>query len=326
MEVLGCRMYYNTLLEGIGIPLVGECTIRGVARDRGEAYKVAGEALKVLNSITGIKAEISYAGNELIGRRYTVYRHSLLVNGSVEGEIRVVADRDGTLFNVSAVATGTAAKTLGLEVGPGWSVSTGFNMEPVFMPESGDGGWPSGQKSIPRFVIYAAEGIPWLDVESWRLEVKGRLGSITLSYSDLLEESNSLGGMDFHCVTGWSVKGRSWSGVPLRRLLSRVDNLEPGWVVFESVNGYSTIVPIGYAVAEDAFIITGMDGRPLSRENGFPARFFNPRLFGWKSAKWLGRITVTSSYIDGLWEALAYHERGLVASDERFKVRNPDLA
>jgi DMSO/TMAO reductase YedYZ molybdopterin-dependent catalytic subunit len=30
--------------------------------------------------------------------------------------------------------------------------------------------------------------------------------------------------------------------------------------------------------------------------------------------------------VDGYWEALAYHERGLVEAEERFKIRNPRIA
>jgi DMSO/TMAO reductase YedYZ molybdopterin-dependent catalytic subunit len=35
---------------------------------------------------------------------------------------------------------------------------------------------------------------------------------------------------------------------------------------------------------------------------------------------------VLADYVDGYWEALSYHERGLVASEERFKVRNTLIA
>jgi DMSO/TMAO reductase YedYZ molybdopterin-dependent catalytic subunit len=45
-----------------------------------------------------------------------------------------------------------------------------------------------------------------------------------------------------------------------------------------------------------------------------------PSLYGWKSAKWVSRLEFRSTYKDGYWEALGYHERGAPALEERFKT------
>lgn len=326
MKVHGCRGYYNTLLEGVGLPLVGECTVSGRLEERRDLGVAARSAWLLFSTASGLEGSIAYSGSEVIGRRYTVNRYTVSARGIPMGELRIVNDSDGTLLNISVALSRDIAKLSRVDVAPGWSFEEGYNVGTIYLDPGEPGTWPEGQKAIPRFVIYAVEGIPNVDPDSWRLEVRGREGSQTLNLEELYRLSRDLGERVFHCVTGWSVRGRQWRGFPLRTLLDRVDALDGGWVVFESVNGYSTIVPLEYAVSDNAFIITGMDGGPLSVDNGYPARFFNPRLYGWKSAKWLSRVRVVNEYIDGVWEALAYHERGLVEASERFKVRNPDLA
>ena len=70
---------------------------------------------------------------------------------------------------------------------------------------------------------------------------------------------------------------------------------------------------------EDSIVALKMNGKPLSPEQGFPARPFMPHLYGWKSAKWLTKIEFIPDYRDGYWEAYGYHERGDVYEEERFK-------
>ena len=62
-----------------------------------------------------------------------------------------------------------------------------------------------------------------------------------------------------------------------------------------------------------------LNGKPLSEEQGFPARPFMPHLYGWKSAKWLTEMEFLRDYADGYWERYGYHERANVWEQERFK-------
>ncbi|MEB3773377.1 MAG: hypothetical protein GSR86_00420, partial [Desulfurococcales archaeon] len=98
--VHGCRVYYNELLEPLGIPLVGECTVSGSVTDRGE--HVAREAWSLLRELVGVAGEARYTGSEVIGKRFTVNRYTLTINGGSEGELRVVT-RGDLLLNVSMV-------------------------------------------------------------------------------------------------------------------------------------------------------------------------------------------------------------------------------
>ena len=131
-------------------------------------------------------------------------------------------------------------------------------------------------------------------------------------------------GEEFHCVTGWSVKLAGLRGVKLKDVINMF-SMNTKWIGFKSVKGYSTIIPFEEALEKQAFIITHLWERPLSKEHGFPVRLFLPKLYGWKSLKQLSTIYLLDKYEDGYWETLGYHERGLVEVEERFKVRNPSF-
>ncbi len=51
---------------------------------------------------------------------------------------------------------------------------------------------------------------------------------------------------------------------------------------------------------------------------GGPARLVIPRLYAWKSAKWLKAITLVADDQPGYWEELGYHNNGDPWREERF--------
>lgn len=141
------------------------------------------------------------------------------------------------------------------------------------------------------------------------------------TYKQLLEMADTEYTKPFHCVTKWSINDVRWTGVSLRKLLQEsVVKKEARWVMFVCADGYTTPVPLEDAMSEDAVIALKMNGKPLSVDQGFPARPFIPHLYGWKSAKWLTEVELMPVYIDGYWELRGYHERGNVWSEERFKT------
>jgi DMSO/TMAO reductase YedYZ molybdopterin-dependent catalytic subunit len=122
------------------------------------------------------------------------------------------------------------------------------------------------------------------------------------------------------CVTTWSIKDVVWEGVAFREL-AKLTGVKPEvkWVMFHCEDGYTAPVPLEDAMVEDSVIAFKMNGKPISVQQGFPARPFIPHLYGWKSAKWLTGIEFMAEYRDGYWEAYSYHERGNVWDEERFK-------
>jgi DMSO/TMAO reductase YedYZ molybdopterin-dependent catalytic subunit len=184
-----------------------------------------------------------------------------------------------------------------------------------------DGTLPPGQIWGKRFVIYAALGIPKVDPRSWRLGVDGLVENhLEYTYDQLVAMPQTSYARSFYCVTKWSIKDVRWEGLPLRSLVAPAKvKPEARWIMFHCVDGYTAPVPAEDALKEDALLAFKINGRPLSAEQGFPARPFLPSLYGWKSAKWVNRIELLPEYRDGYWEQYGYHERGDVWSEERFK-------
>ncbi len=126
---------------------------------------------------------------------------------------------------------------------------------------------------------------------------------------------------DFHCVTRWSRLDNHWEGVSTRELVSRAGGLAPA-AKFVLVRGYdsgwTTNLPLDEFLAEDALVAISHDGEPLSAEHGGPARLIVPRLYAWKSAKWVTSIEFLDRDRAGFWERNGYHMHGDPWKEERY--------
>ncbi|MEM3214903.1 MAG: molybdopterin-dependent oxidoreductase [Conexivisphaerales archaeon] len=179
-------------------------------------------------------------------------------------------------------------------------------------------GLPPGQHYLKKFIYYSALPPPKVDIQSYRLTIKGKVDEeLSYTYYQLMNMIDIVTTADFHCVEQWSIKDVVWEGVSIIKLL-KGSKAHGNYVLFESLDGYTSIVKI--EDAEKGFIALKMQGRPLSYEEGFPARPFFPHLYAWKSAKWLTAMNVMNEYVDGYWEERGYHERGNVWQEERFKT------
>jgi DMSO/TMAO reductase YedYZ molybdopterin-dependent catalytic subunit len=180
---------------------------------------------------------------------------------------------------------------------------------------------PPGQKYIKSFIYYAALGVPQVDLNRYRLTISGNVKkNLSFTYQELTSWKQVTVAKDFHCVTSWSIKGTVWEGVPMSELFNLAGALtDTRWVMFKSLDGYTTPVPFEDASSPQAIVALKLNGKPLEIEMGFPARPFIPHLYGWKSAKWLTEIELLKEYVDGYWEERGYNERGNVWEEERFK-------
>jgi|ECHnycMinimDraft_1075156.scaffolds.fasta_scaffold00205_10 DMSO/TMAO reductase YedYZ molybdopterin-dependent catalytic subunit len=180
---------------------------------------------------------------------------------------------------------------------------------------------PPHQRYLKKFIIYAALGIHEVDLKNYKLIIDGLVeNKLELSYEDLEKMEHITYVKDFHCVTGWSIEDVKWEGIPLRVLAEKARvKRESKWIMFSCLDGYTAPIPIEDGLSEDSILVMKINDKPLTKEQGFPLRPFIPNLYGWKSAKWLNRITFLKDYEDGYWESYGYHERGNVWDEERFK-------
>ena len=73
---------------------------------------------------------------------------------------------------------------------------------------------------------------------------------------------------------------------------------------------YTTNLPLEALLDDDVVLATHHDGHPLPAEHGGPLRLVVPRLYFWKSAKWVTGFELMEEDRPGFWEGDGYHMRG----------------
>ena len=129
------------------------------------------------------------------------------------------------------------------------------------------------------------------------------------------------GSSEWHCVTGWSARGLAFRGVSLDVVLDAAFGKgfkrDFACLFQTSADGYT--VSVDARDLSGAFLaVEDGDGKMLSRDHGGPRLCF-PTLYGWKSAKYLNRVTLFEEHEDGFWEKLGCSRRGRWAHEERWQ-------
>ena len=68
----------------------------------------------------------------------------------------------------------------------------------------------------------------------------------------------------------------------------------------------------------DVLLAYRHDDAPLPAEHGGPVRLVVPKLYGWKSAKWIKGLEFLSENSPGFWEKRGYHMDGDPWKEQRF--------
>jgi DMSO/TMAO reductase YedYZ molybdopterin-dependent catalytic subunit len=160
--------------------------------------------------------------------------------------------------------------------------------------------------------IYTVSGsMPVFDPKEYRLEVGGLVRRPrSFSYEELLALPQAHQVSTFRCVTGWTVRDVRWSGVRFSHLLSLVEPLSAAKALrFDSMEvPYNDSLTIEQLGLHDVMLALRMDGQPLSRPHGAPARVVIPEMYGYKGVKWLSKIELVARQPTGYWEGLGYDQ------------------
>ena len=89
-------------------------------------------------------------------------------------------------------------------------------------------------------------------------------------------------------------------------------------VIFHSYDTYTTNVPLADFAADDVMLAWSWNGEAISREHGGPLRVVIPKLYFWKSAKWIKRIEFSVHDKPGFWEVRGYHNYGDPWLEQRY--------
>lgn len=192
-----------------------------------------------------------------------------------------------------------------------------------------DGATPLLTPTTSFFRIDVADAVPVVDASTWRMSVKGRVARpFDLSYDELLALPQVAAPITLACVSnrvgGGLIGTAVWQGVELRTLLERAGVDPTGTqIVGRSVDGFTAGFPTSLALdGRPALVAVGMNGEPLPRDHGFPARLVVAGLFGYVSAtKWLSSIELTGwKDFDGYWITRGWAKEGPVLSSSRIDV------
>jgi len=321
-EVLSMiKVCYETSSYGLklkGVSRVIDCPVDGFEVHLvPDAKKLVEKAIRAVFELS--PREVTFDSSESIGYTHTLHRFKVPVLwGKYVGARVVVAGRKAirVLFTVPE-GVDLELKYRAKQYSPEADLAKVSDVE-----SSNSTRLPRGQVYVEVPIVYAILGVPEINLSKWLLRVDGFVErQVDLGLTDLYEIGVESIKADFHCVTGWSARDLEFTGVSTRRVVELVKPLNHvKWVYVESMDGYSTIIPYEEFTKKGAIIALEMNNRPLDTLHGYPTRLVVPHLYGWKSAKWVKKITFTDVYVDGYWESLGYHPRGRVDLEERFKT------
>ena len=141
----------------------------------------------------------------------------------------------------------------------------------------------------------------------------------TLNYEDFTGLPQVEVFSDIHCVTTWSRYDNLWEGVSTGVIKDLVKIKEKAKdVMVRGAGCFTTNLPLEDFFQEDALFALKHNGKLLTSEHGGPVRLVVPRLYFWKSAKWVTGIKFQAENEPGFWERAGYHIHGDPWQEERY--------
>ncbi len=179
---------------------------------------------------------------------------------------------------------------------------------------------PPGQTLVKDWPVLDLGVQPDVTPDKWRLRLEGLVQAplaLTLPDFMALPQTNLVN--DIHCVTAWSRYDNHWQGVSAAHLLELARPTQAArFVSFTSYDGYTTNVSLADFAEQEVLLAHSWEGQPLTRQHGGPVRVVLPKLYFWKSPKWVTRIELLGADRPGFWEVRGYHNNGDPWAEERY--------
>jgi DMSO/TMAO reductase YedYZ molybdopterin-dependent catalytic subunit len=165
---------------------------------------------------------------------------------------------------------------------------------------------------------------PAFDRAAWTFHIFGLVEKPwECSYDQFIALPRVIVHADMHCVTRWSTLDNRWEGVATREVLAQVKPKPAAkFVMVHCEHGFTTNLPLDDFLGDDCLFACKHNGRDLDADHGYPLRLVVPRLYAWKSAKWVRGIELLADDRPGFWEDWShggYHMRGDPWHEERFR-------
>ncbi|MFZ0888533.1 MAG: sulfite oxidase-like oxidoreductase [Candidatus Binataceae bacterium] len=182
---------------------------------------------------------------------------------------------------------------------------------------------PPGQSLTGKFPVLSYGPTPRFNPEKWDFRIFGEVEEpLRFTYDQFRALAQSRQVSDFHCVTSWSRLDNVWEGVKARDLMKLV-RVKPSarFVIVHCDGGYATNLPRAEFMDDDVMLAHRHDGRDLAPDHGFPLRLVVPKLYGWKSAKWVRALEFSAEERRGFWEVRGYHNHADPWTEERYSFQ-----
>lgn len=195
---------------------------------------------------------------------------------------------------------------------------TGSGLTPIVVPNS-------------EFYRIDTSFIPvTVDRDTWSLRVHGLVDrEVRLTYEELVALPIIEQYVTIACVSnevgGGLIGNAKWTGVALRDVLGMA-GVQPAadQLVGRSIDGFTAGMPVEWVMdpARVPMIAVGMNGEPLPRDHGYPARLIIPGLYGYVSAtKWLSELELTTfDRFQAFWIPRGWAAKAPVLTQSRIDV------
>jgi DMSO/TMAO reductase YedYZ molybdopterin-dependent catalytic subunit len=179
---------------------------------------------------------------------------------------------------------------------------------------------PPGQRVTQKWPTLHYGSTPRIDETRWNLRIFGLVeAERTISFQEFLTLPRIKVFSDIHCVTTWSKLDNLWEGVGTAVIKTLVEiKPEVKYIIVHAAGGFTTNLTIEDFFQPDNLLAVKHNGEILSAEHGGPVRLVIPRLYFWKSAKWVSGLEFTDKDRPGFWEAAGYHNHGDPWKEERY--------
>jgi DMSO/TMAO reductase YedYZ molybdopterin-dependent catalytic subunit len=179
---------------------------------------------------------------------------------------------------------------------------------------------PPGQVLTKKWPVLTYGTTPRFNPQTWTFRCFGLVEDpLTWSWEQFLKLPRVEIVSDIHCVTRWSKLDNRWEGVSIREIVKRVRVKSDAVAVMVHADpDYTTNVGLADLLDGDVLLALKHDGQDLEPDHGGPCRLVIPKLYFWKSAKWVRAFEFLDVNAPGFWEVNGYHMHADPWTEERF--------
>jgi DMSO/TMAO reductase YedYZ molybdopterin-dependent catalytic subunit len=179
---------------------------------------------------------------------------------------------------------------------------------------------PPGQKLTHKFPVLHYGPTAKIDASLWKFSITGLVEKEReLKFEEFTDLKRVKVLSDIHCVTTWTKLDNHWEG-PSTAIIKELVEIKSDakFVIIHAMGNFTTNLSLTDFFAADVLFAMKYEDKLLTPEHGYPVRLVVPRLYFWKSAKWVTGVEFVAKDSPGFWESAGYHNHGDPWREERY--------